>query len=108
MVTSYKGYYVNGYKFQTLDFGGNKKTMNSGVCVRGSCYNDYDRDFYGLLTDIIELNYYGAGNNIVLFKCDWFDIERGTKVHPQYGLVDVNHKSRLGTNEPFILAQQAE
>ena len=60
-----------------------------------------------MLTDIIELNYCGAGNNIVLFKCDWFDIERGTKVHPQYGLIDV-HKSRLCTNEPFILAQQAE
>ncbi|XP_017972544.1 PREDICTED: ciliogenesis-associated TTC17-interacting protein [Theobroma cacao] len=29
--------------------------MNSGVCIKGSCYNDYNHDFYGLLGDI--LNY---------------------------------------------------
>ncbi|XP_017982351.1 PREDICTED: guanine nucleotide-binding protein-like 3 homolog [Theobroma cacao] len=50
--------------------------MNSGVCIKGSFYNDYERDFYGILVDIIELEYFGIGNKVVLFKCHWFDIEK--------------------------------
>lgn len=33
------------------------KTTNSGVCVKGSYASDYDHNFYGILLDIIELEY---------------------------------------------------
>jgi len=82
--------------------------MNCGICVKGNCYNDYEKDFYGMLVDILELEYFGANNKVVLFKCDWYDTEKGVRVHPRHGLVEINYKSRLHPNDPFVLAQQAQ
>ncbi|XP_050232991.1 uncharacterized protein LOC126681493 [Mercurialis annua] len=56
-VRTFKGYRVNGFKFQTQAYGEEQLTMNSGVCVRGTQYVDSENDFYGFLTDIIELEY---------------------------------------------------
>ena len=66
-----------------------KKIQNSGIMIKGSCYNDYERDFYGKLLEVVELEFLGDGNRVVLFKCCWFDIEKGVKVDP-YGNVEVN------------------
>ncbi|KAL6530395.1 hypothetical protein OROHE_014748 [Orobanche hederae] len=39
----------------------------------------------------------------------WFDPTlRGTKLHPRYNLVDINHKRRFNGYEPFVLCTQAE
>ncbi|XVE92707.1 hypothetical protein REPUB_Repub01dG0122800 [Reevesia pubescens] len=108
MARFYKGYFVNGFKFDTYQYGQNLQTMNYGICVKGSCFNDYDYDYYGILVDIVELEYVGCGNRVVLFKCHWFETEKGVRVHPRYGLVEVKHKSTLLTNEPFVLAQQCQ
>ncbi|GJT57833.1 putative transposon, En/Spm-like protein [Tanacetum coccineum] len=54
-VTSHKGYIVNGYKFHTLAHGGGRVTNNTGVCVKGSCYNEEESDYYGELEEVIEL-----------------------------------------------------
>ena len=43
-----------------------------------------------MLLEIIELQYYGVGNKVILFKCDWYDIEKGIKVH-KHGLVEVRY-----------------
>lgn len=104
-VKCYKVYFTNGFLFE-IHRGEGKHSMNSEVCVKGSCYNDYEHDYYGMLVDILELKYPGR-INIVLFKCDWCDTKKGKRVHPRHGLVEIRHKSRLSTNEPFILAQQA-
>ncbi|WRX10358.1 protein of unknown function DUF4216 - like 1 [Theobroma cacao] len=106
-IKCYKGYFVNGFKFHTLDYGENRKIMNSGVCIKGSFHNDHERDFYGILVDIIELEYFGMGNRVVLFKCHYFDIEKGIKVDPLHGLVEIKYNSILATNEPFVLVAQA-
>ncbi|CAA2969178.1 Hypothetical predicted protein [Olea europaea subsp. europaea] len=107
-VNCYNGYFVNGFKFHTLDYDFHKTTMNSRVSVLGSCHNDYERNYYGMLTEILELDYLGdVGNKVTLFKCDWFDINGGVRVHRQLGLVELNHKKKLQTNDVFILAQQA-
>ena len=42
----YNGYYVNGFKFHTQCYGQYKKTMNSGVYVKGSSYNENEIDYY--------------------------------------------------------------
>ncbi|PKA46463.1 hypothetical protein AXF42_Ash012595 [Apostasia shenzhenica] len=108
-VQIYRGYFINGYKFISQKYGSHLKTMNSGICVKDSCYNDHERDYYGTLTEIIEFEYLGRRNNMVLFRCDLYDTEKGTKIDLYYGLVDVNHQSRLKSSsyESFILAQQA-
>ncbi|XP_022884910.1 uncharacterized protein LOC111401419 [Olea europaea var. sylvestris] len=92
----YNGYFVNCFKFHTLDYGSNKATMNSGVCVVGSCHTDYERDYYGRLIEILELEYLGDfGSKVILFKCDWFDTNGGVRVHRRFNLVELNHKKKL-------------
>ena len=87
--------------------------MNSGVCIKGTSYGDVNTDFYGLLTDVVELEYHNPSNEktcVVLFKCDWFDptFNRGWKKHKHYDLVEINTKRRFRKYEPFILASQAQ
>ena len=109
-VTTYPRYFINGYKFHTIGHGSSKETMNSGVCIKGSNYSADESDYYGQLSEVVELEYPGLENNrIVLFKCEWFDPTRnvGTKIHSDYKLVDVNHKRRFNRYEPFIMAVQA-
>lgn len=82
--------------------------MNSGVWVKGSNYNDDEDDYYGLIEEIIQLEYPGIHpKNVVLFKCKWFDPKSGMRKHNKYDLVDVNPKRIYRTNGPFILAQEA-
>ena len=67
-VNRLKHYVINGLKFRSSNVEGNKNTLNSGVSVATEGGNTY----YGVLTDIIELNY--SGNiRYVLFKCKWVD-----------------------------------
>ena len=107
-VTSYNGLIVNGYRFHTKDYGQNKATMNSGVCVRGNIYGENDLDYYGIVEDILELSYLGNQNKVFILRCYWFDPINGVNVDNRYGLVDIKYKSRLRSNEPFVLAEQAQ
>ncbi|XP_039115962.1 uncharacterized protein LOC120251500 isoform X3 [Dioscorea cayenensis subsp. rotundata] len=106
--TTWPGYFINGYNFHTVTHSMEKATMNSGICVQGSNVEDTCTDFYGLLQDVVQLEYYGnRWNRIVLFECTWFDPINGTRVHPIYNLVDVNRKKMYPKYDPFVLAQQA-
>ena len=103
-----KRYVVNGTKFRTKDYEENKKTQNSGVSVA----TDGGITYYGVLSDIIELNYYD-NLRYILFKCDWVDVDtgRGYKID-EFGFPLVNfsrliHVGKRMTDDPFILASQA-
>jgi len=64
-----------------------------------------EADFYGTLTDIIELEYEGIVNlKITLFKCKWYDpkVGRGTR-WSHGGGVDVLSSRKYNKYEPFIL-----
>ena len=75
------GYKVNGFDFHTKTYGIGKRTTNTGVFVEGDCYNEVGHAFYGELEEIIELSYKGAyGGQINLFRCRWFDTEKGIRV----------------------------
>ena len=76
--------------------------------MKESCYNDYERDYYDMLVEILELEYFDIENKVVLFKYNWYDIEKRLKVHPHYSLVKIKYKSRLSISEPFVLDQQAQ
>ncbi|XP_043806163.1 uncharacterized protein LOC122721710 [Manihot esculenta] len=109
-VTSYNGYMVNGYKFQSKSYCASRATMNSGVCIKGSNYSSEESDYYGQLLEVIRLEYPGLPiKRVVLFKCNWFDPTPnvGTKIHSKYKLVDVNHKRSFNRYEPFVLGVQA-
>ncbi|CAI9299969.1 unnamed protein product [Lactuca saligna] len=105
---SYNGYFVNGYKFHTQEYGKGRAMNNYGLCVRGEMYNGEESDYYGLLDEIPDIDYYGIGcSAVVLFKCTWFDNIRGVVVIKNK-LVDVKPTSDIQTNDPFCLASQAK
>ncbi|KAL8156025.1 hypothetical protein AgCh_001191 [Apium graveolens] len=105
---SRNGYKVNGYEFHTKAYGRGKRTMNTGLCILGDCYNELSHAFYGELEEIIELSYKGTyGGYINLFKCRWYDSEKGIRVD-RHGIVDIDvHKSAY-SNEPFVLPTQTK
>ncbi|KAK1390500.1 hypothetical protein POM88_018678 [Heracleum sosnowskyi] len=88
------GYKVNGYEFHTKAYGHGKRTTNSGVCVLGDCYNELSHAFYGGLEEILELSYKGTYSGYInLFKCRWFDSEKGIHVD-RHGIVDIDVHTR--------------
>ncbi|XP_058761988.1 uncharacterized protein LOC131635383 [Vicia villosa] len=56
--------------------------------------------YYGAIVDIIELYYYG-NFNFVLFKCDWFEVEKD-----KYRLTSVRFNKKIYQNDPFVLPSQ--
>ena len=104
----FKCYILNGLKFHTEDSEANRKTQNSGVSVATKGGVTY----YGVLIDIIELNY-SAKLRYVLFKREWVDMEsgRGYKTH-KFGFPLVNftrliHKGDRLIDELYVLTFQA-
>ena len=114
LVNRLKHYIINRLKFRSLNVEtnrktvkANRKTQNNGVCVA----TEGGITFYGVLTDIIELNY---SSNIrhVLFKCKWVDDQnrRGYKTD-EFGfpMVNFTHSIYGGeeiVDEPYVLASQ--
>ncbi|XP_058002285.1 uncharacterized protein LOC110664507 [Hevea brasiliensis] len=86
-VTSFYGYIVNGYRFHTKYHDQGLRTQNSGVVVIGDIGDEVNNiDYYGVLTEIIQLQYLG-GRRVVLFRCNWWDVYdrvRGVKID-EYG-----------------------
>ncbi|KAG2322926.1 hypothetical protein Bca52824_016139 [Brassica carinata] len=104
-------YFTRGFLFHTQKQGEGRKTCNFGVSVKGESYTNAsdEADYYGILTDIIQIQYEGSVNlKITLFKCKWFDplIGRGTR-RSNGGIVDVLSSRKYYKYEPFILASQA-
>ncbi|XP_073226903.1 uncharacterized protein [Cicer arietinum] len=108
MAISWNIYFVNGYTFHTKAYNINKKTINSGVHVRGLTEGGED-DYYGTINYIIELDYFGLKDKVALFYCEWFDPTKnwGTKIHPQYQIVDIKMDKRYRLYDPFILVQKS-
>lgn len=113
----HKKYIVNGFRFRVKSIDNKGTNQNSGVFIRSlTPSNPRERDvnprdayvdYYGVLTDIIELSY-NAGRRIVLFKGDWVDnlLGGGGIKTDQYGFTLVNFNQLLPSNDPFILASQ--
>ena len=101
----FKRYVINGLKFHTKDSEASRKTQNSGVCV----VIEGGATYYGVLIDIIELNYFDK-YRYVLFKFHWVDVisGRGCK-KDEFGFPLVNFSRLIHTgnrliDEPYVLA----
>ncbi|KAL3846265.1 hypothetical protein ACJIZ3_003668 [Penstemon smallii] len=111
--TRYKKYIINGFRFHTKEIEARRRTQNSGVIVTAETISFSSRKdtnpivsdvtYYGILTDIVELDYL-FGKRVVLFKCDWVS-QRGKR--SEKDCVLVNFSYLMGDEEPFILASQA-
>ena len=106
-VFRYTSYLINGWRFNIKDRDMHLKSQNSGVLVKGDEITG-NLDYFGVLIDIIELSYSG-GNNVVLFKCDWWDVssKRGHSID-KYGFFLINSNCKMRTNEPYVLTSQAQ
>ena len=99
-------YTVNGYKFYTKAWNEDRKTYNCGVCAKGAGEGGVENDFYGILKDVVEIEYPGEPiKKCILFSCHWFDNTRdiGTRVHNDFGIVEIRHTRRYRKYDPFIL-----
>ncbi|KAM0873062.1 hypothetical protein ACQ4PT_038316 [Festuca glaucescens] len=112
---TYSSYTINGYKFHTKSYDEGRPTQSSGVALvsKLSSSSNESRTYYGVITQILELDYDNKGN-VVLFKCEWFDNrvqDKWVKVD-KFGITHVNRKHLIHTGHkssdaPFILASQA-
>lgn len=107
----YDQYIVNGFKFHTRELEGKRKTQNSGVSVKAatSSYCSIrdenpilsELDYYGVLTEIIELRY--GDHGVVLFDCDW--VSKGKRLKQDSdGFTLANFINVRRHEEPFILS----
>ncbi|XP_057988994.1 uncharacterized protein LOC110642155 [Hevea brasiliensis] len=110
----YKGYIINGIRFHTKEREGKRKTQNSGVMVMAKASSSEEEIvYYGVINDIIELNYYEMFK-VVLFKCDWVDVEWGKGIRKdELGFTLVNLSKLIHTrvhlhDEPFVFVSQMQ
>lgn len=109
---------MNGFRFHVKSVDIGSTYQNSGIFVNASsnCYaTAHDRqprdgmlDYYGILTDIIELDYHN-GRKVLLFEGDWIDgrtRNRGLK-KDEFGFILVNFNHLLPPSDTFIFASQA-
>jgi hypothetical protein len=76
-VTSYGCYDVNGYRFRSENYERGRPgltTINTGVCVTSYDENNNALEYYGVIKDIIKIEWEGSLKlELVLFYCHWFD-----------------------------------
>ncbi|KAK8916336.1 hypothetical protein KSP39_PZI022450 [Platanthera zijinensis] len=117
----YDGYFINGFRYRTKYKDQKRITQNSGVVLKASTTSyasSKDKNprvggvtYYGRLRDIFEIH---CGNDFkfILFKCDWVDPQVGKKLDEfSFTILNFNHllyRQNKMTDEPFILATQAE
>lgn len=106
----FSGDVSNGYRFHTKRRDARRKTQNSGVTLDSltpsfASWKDENpksstMPYYGVIKEIIELNYYSQFK-FVVFNCDWYEFEEDN-----YGLTFVNFNKLKYENDPFVLASQ--
>ncbi|GAB2284036.1 hypothetical protein Dimus_039639 [Dionaea muscipula] len=107
-VHTYPIFFINGYIFHINSYAQGRKTCNSGVCIKGTSYNENQSDFYGILEEIIIIEYPGLPlKRVALFNCKWFDPLRGVNVDKHYNMVEINHTKKYRKYESFVMAEQA-
>ncbi|KAK5846205.1 hypothetical protein PVK06_002480 [Gossypium arboreum] len=107
VVKRYSAFLINGFRFHTKYRERFRRIQNCGIVVNSSITSyasardsnpiEGNVEYYGLLTDIIELDYYGKWK-VVLFRCHWADVNtvRGIK------------KDQYGFTMPYVFSSQVK
>jgi hypothetical protein len=110
-IRSYIRYDVNGFHFRSAPFEVARPratTVNSGVVSRAINEQGREINYYGIIQQILEFSFAGDKElKVVFFVCNWFDTIHGIQ-HNKYGMVEIEHNSKLSGNDDFILAHQVE
>ncbi|KAG8493359.1 hypothetical protein CXB51_010946 [Gossypium anomalum] len=122
VIKRYSAFLINGYKFQTKYRERMRRTQNCGIVVNSSITSyasarddnpiEGNVEYYGLLMDIIELDYYGRWK-VVLFRCDWADVNTTRRKKDQFGFTMVNfsrlvHTGQKLMDEPYVFSSQVK
>lgn len=108
VIKKYDGLIINGYRFHTKQRERLRKTQNNGLMVEAD-----NRQYYGVLTDVIELDYRGVFK-VVLFRAEWVDIRnsRGLRVDENgFTLVNLSRLFHTGAflkDDPYVFSSQAK
>jgi len=103
---------VNGVRYNTVHREKYLQTQNSGVMTPGT-HGDAEIDFYGVLNEIIELQYNvttPATRSVVLFGCDWYNqvVGKTTGIRDDGHFKSINIQSLWYKSDPYILATQSK
>ncbi|KAG8472909.1 hypothetical protein CXB51_034798 [Gossypium anomalum] len=123
VIKRYSAFLINGYRFHTKYRERMRRTQNCGIVVNSSITSyasardsnplEGNVEYYGLLTDIIELDYYGKWK-VVLFRCDWADVNTAPGIKKdQFGFTMVNFSRLIYTgqqlmDEPYVFSSKVK
>jgi len=109
-VLTWMAYRVNGFKFHIETQSVGKRKYNCGVGVCGTGEGDIENEYYGVLKDIVQIEYVGEPfKRCVLLICEWFVpmLNHGTRSHKLSNLIEVHHTRRYQKYDPFIFPNTA-
>ena len=93
-----------------MDREAQRKTQNCTIKTLGE-HNGDTIDFYGTVTEIIELNYIANSRgprSVILLRCEWYNLEGRTYQMKDDGYFkSINIEGRWYKNDPFLLATDA-
>ncbi|KAH1031790.1 hypothetical protein J1N35_043964, partial [Gossypium stocksii] len=112
VVKRYSAFIINEIRFHTKYRERLRRTQNCGIVVNSSITSyasardsnpvEGNLEYYGLLTDIIELDYYGKWK-VILFRGDWADVNTARRIkNDQFGFTMVNFSQLIHTGEQLI------
>ncbi|KAG8486118.1 hypothetical protein CXB51_019459 [Gossypium anomalum] len=123
VVKRYSAFLINGFRFHTKSRKRLRRTQNCGIVVNSSITSytnardsnpvEGNVEYYRLFTDIIELDYYGK-RKVILFRCDWADVNTSRKIkNDQFGFTMVNFSQLIHTgqqliDEPYVFSSQVK
>lgn len=107
---SYTACIINGVRYHTIARDEHRKTQNSTIKTAGT-HGDDTIDFYGTITDIIELSYSRNSKGrrtVILLRCEWYHLGGRTYQMKDDGYFkSINITGRWYKDDPFIMATDA-
>ncbi|XP_062086451.1 uncharacterized protein LOC133792559 [Humulus lupulus] len=104
---TYQSCIVNGVRFRCKEHEDTLKTQCSRICTEGD-HDNINILYYGVLIEIFQLSFV-LDWKVFLFRCKWYNSNpKGRSIVVDHNLTSINTSTDWYSNEPFILATQAQ